>query len=106
MILFFLVFSVILNILLAIVIFRLSSRLLAFDDVFQLLVDDIDVNIKFFAKLLSTPLFENSQEVREANKNMGIISMRLDEFVKRMEETTGKNLRKPPPTPPNPPVVS
>jgi hypothetical protein len=100
-----LVFSLILNIFLGIISFRFSRRLLQFDDLFERLVDDVDVNIRYFEKLLTTPLFENNEEVRVANKNMGIISMRLEEFVTRMEELTNRKLRRKPEVSPNPPVV-
>lgn len=85
------------------VIMRLSRRLLQFDELFELLARDVDVNIRFFQKLLATPLFDNSQEVKTANHNMGIISKRLDEFVNKMEEATNRKLREK--EVPNPPVV-
>ena len=85
---------------------RLSRRLFEFDDLFEMLAHDVDVNIRYFQKLLTTPLFENSNEVRAANNNMGIISKRLEEFAKRMEELANRD----PGTieneqPGNPPVV-
>lgn len=88
------------------VVIRFSRRLLEFDELFELLAHDIDINTKFFSKLLGTPLFDNSAEVKTANKNMGIISKRLDEYVTRMSELTRRELRPKPATKPNPPVVS
>lgn len=96
--------SVAANGVLAFVGFRLSRRLLQFDDLFEILVRDIDLNIAFFDKLLTTPLFDDSQEVRTANQNMSVISKRLDEFVLQMEEVTNRKLR-PKVVAPNPPVV-
>lgn len=100
--------SIFVNVLLAFAVFRLSRRLLEFDDLFELLTYDIQVNMKYFQKLLTTPLFEASQEVRTANNNMFTMAQRLEEFVNRMEETTGRTLRKPDPEQErlnNPPVV-
>lgn len=96
--------SVAANVVLSYVLVRFSRRLLQFDDLFSLLARDIDVNTRYFQKLLSTPLFDDSQEVKSANNNMAIISKRLDEFVTRMEEVSNKQLR-PEEEVPNPPVV-
>lgn len=99
-----LIVSVLLNGALGVVAFRFSRRLFQFDDLFEILVRDIDLNIAFFDKLLTTPLFDDSQEVRTANQNMSVISKRLDEFVRQMEEVTNRKLR-PEVVIPNPPVV-
>ena len=82
--------SITLNLFSAYGFYKLSRRLFQFDDLFDTLVDDVDTNTKYFKKLLSTDLFNNSEEVMAANKNMGIISQRLEEFVLRINETTGK----------------
>lgn len=86
------------------VIWRLSKRLLQFDELFETLFNDVEVNLKFFQKLLSTPLFDNSPEVKTANNNMSVIAQRMDEFMNRIEETTNRRLRKTEPAP-NPPVL-
>jgi hypothetical protein len=96
--------SVIANVSLIVILTRFSKRLLQFDELFELLSRDIDVNIAFFDKLLATPLFDDSQEVRTANQNMTNISKRLNEFVLQMEETSNRKLR-PEIVIPNPPVV-
>lgn len=67
---------------------RASKRLLQFDDLFQLLSHDMDVNIRYLTNLLKTPVFSNSPEVEQANKNMGIINQRLHEYTVRFEELT------------------
>jgi len=93
--LFFLLFlSLVANGVLVWISVRLARRLLQFDDLFALLSDDIDVNARYLEKLTSTDLFENSPEVQAAHKNMKIVSQRMDEFVIRMEEITGRTLRK------------
>jgi len=96
--------SLLANVTLLFVVVRFSRRLLQFDELFEMLARDIDLNVAFFDKLLATPLFDDSQEVRTANQNMLTISKRLDEFVRRMEETTNKKLR-PEVVIPNPPVT-
>lgn len=63
---------------------RISRCLFQFDKLFQLFVDDIDTNLRFFEKLMKTPLFSDSEEVRNAHKNMNIIHRRLEEFKLRM----------------------
>lgn len=101
----FLALSVLVNLGLAYVIYTLINRLLQFDELFELLSDDVEVNVKFFQKLLSTPLFEASNEIIIANNNMAIISQRLNEFVLRMEELTNRKLKSEPKENPNPPKV-
>jgi len=83
---------------------RLARRLFEFDDLFDMLTNDIDVNARYLEKLTSTDLFDNSPEVQKAHHNMKIVSQRLDEFVIRMEEMSGKKYRKPEVNA-NPPVV-
>lgn len=73
---------------------RLSKSLLAFDDVFQMLCDDIETNIAYFEKLESTPLLSNSPEVITAAHNMNIMKLRLDEFARQIFERTGKKREK------------
>lgn len=86
--------SLIFNVVSGIVIYRASRSLLSFDEVFEYLVSDIDVNIRYLEKLSNTPTFSNSEEVMLANKNMKVIAQRLDEIVLRMEESSGRRLRK------------
>lgn len=85
--------SLVVNIGLVFVALRLSRRVLEFDDLFDLLSHDIEMNVKFFEKLLATPLFENSLEVKTANRNMGIISQRLREFSLRLAETSNRKTK-------------
>lgn len=100
--------SVVANVVLGFVCVRFARRLFQFDDLFGLLSDDIDVNARYLEKLTNTPLLENSPEIISAHNNMKIVSQRLDEFVLRMEEITGRNLRKKDgrEASKNPPVVS
>jgi hypothetical protein len=87
-----LAFSLAANVISGIVIKRLSLRLLQFDDLFLLLTEDIDTNLRFFKKLRDTPLVSDADEVQAAHKNMMIMGQRLDEYVKRMEELAGRSL--------------
>lgn len=70
--------------------FLAVKKLILFDDIFNIIVDDIDINFAYLDELIKTPLFENSQEVLTAHKNMEIIHKRLEEIVLRVEEMTGK----------------
>ena len=67
-----------------------TKKLILFDDIFDIVVDDIDINFAYLDELIKTPLFENSPEVLTAHKNMEIIHKRLEEIVLRVEEMTGK----------------
>jgi len=73
---------------------KFARRLFQFDDLFVMLTDDIDVNARYLEKLTNTPLLENSPEIVTAHNNMKIVGQRLDEFIVRMEEITGRELRK------------
>ena len=73
---------------------RASKRLLQFDEIFEVLVDDVQTNITYLNKLTNTPILQNSPEILDAQKNMHIIRKRLDEIVLRMEETARRELRK------------
>lgn len=83
---------------------KASKRLFEFDDLYELLVHDLDTNIKHFNKLVNTPLLSDAPEILEAQKNMRIMRDRLNEYVLRMEELTRRKLRKEA-AKPNPPVV-
>lgn len=80
-----------------------SKKLLQFDDLVNYLVDDVEANIGYFDKLTTTPLLMDSPEIRDANKNMVVMSARLDEYLNRFEELTGTKVRKV--TTPKPPVA-
>ena len=73
-----------------ILLFVATKKLMLFDDIFDIIVDDVDINFTYLDELIKTPLFENSQEILTAHKNMEIIHKRLEEIVLRVEEMTGK----------------
>jgi hypothetical protein len=82
---------------------KASKKLIQFDDLLNYLVDDVETNISFFDKLTSTPVLSNAPEIVDANKNMTLMSARLDEYLNRFEELTGATVRQV--TNPQPPVV-
>lgn len=82
---------------------KASKKLIQFDDLVNYLVDDVETNIKFFDDLTNTPTLSNAPEIQDANKNMNLMSARLDEYLNRFEELTGAKVRKV--TSPKPPVV-
>lgn len=79
----------------AVLLFRAGRRLLQFDELFEILVDDIDVNIRHLEKTKELPVFENVPELIENvhthMKNMDIISRRLREFSLRIGEAREVN---------------
>jgi hypothetical protein len=70
-----------------------TKKLLRYDELFQLLYTDIEINIKYFNRLLKTPLLCNEPEVIAMQKNIKIMAVRLDEFVNQIEDLTGNELR-------------
>jgi hypothetical protein len=64
----------------------LVRRLLTFDDLFEMLVDEIDTNIRFLESFEGKPLVSNAPEVIEVDRGMKIMKMRLEEYVARMRE--------------------
>jgi len=69
---------------------RASRRLIQFDELFEMLMDDIDVNVRHLEKTKDLPAFENVPElidnIHMHIKNMDIISRRLREFSLRIGE--------------------
>jgi hypothetical protein len=82
---------------------KASRKLLQFDDLVNYLVDDMETNVKYFDDLTSTPVLSNAPEIMDANKNMTMMSARLDEYLSRFEELTGTKVRKL--TVPKPPTL-
>lgn len=85
-------FSLALNVVFALLLKRAVLRLLQFDKIFEMFVEDIRVNVDFFEKLAQTPLLSNSPEVAKAHQNMQIIRKRLDEYARRMLEEARKDV--------------
>lgn len=83
---------------------RATKRLLQFDDLIDMLVHDMETNIKYFDKLTSTPVLSDVQEIQDANRNMNIMSRRLDEYLSQFEDLTLRPIRKE--TVPRPPKVA
>jgi hypothetical protein len=74
---------------------RATRRLVQYDDVFQMLVDDIETNLQQFYKMSQSSLLGNDAEIVQAHRNMMIMRDRLDEFLREMEEVSGLRLRTP-----------
>ncbi len=85
--------SVLVNLLFVMLLVRASRQLLAFDDMVNYLADDLETNVQYFEKLTTTPVLSNAPEIVDANRNMSIMAKRLDEFLNRFEELTGKKIR-------------
>lgn len=85
--------SILVNLLFITLLVRASRQLLAFDDMVNYLADDLETNVQYFEKLTTTPVLSNAPEIVDANRNMSIMAKRLDEFLNRFEELTGKKIR-------------
>ena len=85
--------SLVVNLVMLLLLVRASKSLLAFDDLVNYLADDLETNVQYFDKLTNTPVLSNAPEIIDANRNMSIMSKRLDEFLTRFEELTGKKVR-------------
>ena len=70
------------------------KRLLQYDDLYQYLFDDVETNLSQFERIRKSSLLSDDDEVRNAHRNMVTMAMRMDEFANRMEEMTGKKMRK------------
>lgn len=68
--------------------YRYVQRLFNYDELFQYLQEDIDVNIQNFDKLRNTPMLSNAPEIVNAAKLMSTMRDRLHEYVTRIEENS------------------
>lgn len=82
---------------------RFYRKAVSYDTIFQYLADDVDTNLKQFAKMANSSVLHADHEIQEAHRNMMMMAKRLAELVFRMEEATGLRLR-PAPMPPRPKV--
>lgn len=80
------VFSLLINALLSGLLVRATQRLFEFDDLFNLLSDELKTNINYFEKLLKKPMYSDTPEVQTAQRNMINMKNRADEFLRRMRE--------------------
>lgn len=84
--------------------YRFYKKAVVYDEVFQFLADDVYTNLNQFNKMSKMNVLMEEPEVQQAHKNMKIMSTRLEEILRRMEQATGLRLR-PPPAPPRPKVI-
>lgn len=90
-----LVLSVIINLVVLPVLYKFGKKLVQFDNLFELMSDEINSAISFFEKLLQKPLFMASPEIEEAHVNMNLLRHRLKELVAQMGELQGKDVDPP-----------
>lgn len=76
------------------VLFKGAQRLLEFDELFEMFYHEIEINVDYFDKLIKTPLLSNAPEIIAAQRNMKVMQLRLEEYVRRMEEELGRALKK------------
>lgn len=73
---------------------HLIMRLFQYDDFYNLLMDDVETNLKQFEIMSKMNVLGDEPEIVQAHKNMMTMSARLDEFARQMEEMSGQPLRK------------
>jgi hypothetical protein len=84
--------------------YRFYRRAVIYDEVFQFIYGDIELNLRQFQKMKTSAVTSNEPEIETAHRNMMVMGKRLNEILSRMEEASGLNLR-PPVAPPRPKVV-
>lgn len=82
----FLLLSLSVNIFGGILFVRYVKRLFQYDELFQMLQDDLDVNIQNFDRLNSTPLLSNAPEIIHASKVMKSMRDNLHQYAMKIEE--------------------
>ena len=78
---------------------RFYRKAVIYDEIFQYLAGDIDVNLKQFRRMSVSPVLSGDNEIQDAHRNMMVMAKRLDEILNRMEGASGLSLRPPPPLP-------
>lgn len=81
--------SVVCNVVLTYVFVRAVKKLFQFDELFDLLQDDLETNVKHLTKMMEQPLLMNTPEVVDAHRNMATMRLRLIEYGMRVRETKG-----------------
>ena len=76
----------------------------AYDDVFQYIAEDIGTNIMYLGKVSKMNVMMEDPSIQQVHRNMINMGRRLEEILKRMEETSGLHLR-PLPPPPRPKIM-
>ncbi len=89
-----LLLSLSLNVGLGYILRRYITRLFQYDDLYQILIDDVETNLRQFDRIRGSSLMSDDDQVRNAHRNMMTMAARMDEFATRMEEIEGKPLRK------------
>ena len=74
------------SIVLGSLLWRASRRLIEFDDLFALMVHEMETNAKFLDGFADRPVLSNSPEIIDATRGMRIMRDRLKEYVTRVGE--------------------
>jgi len=73
---------------------HMVMRLAQYDELYQLMIDDIETNLKQFERMKSMSVLSDDDEIKSAHRNMMLMAARLDEFISQMEDISGQKLRK------------
>lgn len=73
--------------------YRFYRKAVIYDEVFLFLYEDLEINIKQFAKMNESNVMMADPEIQSAHRNMIIMAKRLEEILRRMEDATGLKLR-------------
>lgn len=84
--------SILINLTLGYLLIKSIKRMLDFDDLYELLSHDIETNIAYFSKLVDTPLFSNSPEILDAQRNIKIMRDRMNEYSIRIDDIIKKEV--------------
>ena len=98
---FFLIGGWVLAAIMLFVAWRFFRKAMIYDEIFQYIAGDIEINLKQFVRMSVSPMLQGDSEVQTAHRNMIVMGKRLEEIRLRMEAASGLNLR-PPPIPPRP----
>ena len=88
-----LIISVVLNVALSFFLIRFIKRARQYDEMVTSMMEDVQINVEYFDKILSTPMLSNSPEVKAMKENQATMRDRfvqyIDEHFKGRKTVTG-----------------
>lgn len=102
MLVFFLILSLFLLIIISLVAFVFIKRTIQFDNLFSIIIDDIDDNVSYLENLLSKSLLSNAPEIVELTRKNKHMRDRFELISNIIKNNKKSNIKK---VNPRPPVV-